>query len=253
MLKPRDARLLVAIPAWNEEQSLRGVIEELRTVAGMPPFDILVINDGSTDRTSDVARSAGVAVLDLPINLGVGGAMRSAFKFGLRRGYAAVVQLDADGQHDANEIPTLIACMENQSADIVIGARFAGKGEYRASGPRRLAMRFLSATLSRVSGARLDDTTSGFKVAGPAAIALFAREYPAEYLGDTVESLVIAARGGLVVAQVPVAMRPRSAGNPSHSPLKAAIFLARAVFALLVALSRPKPAQTRSSNDGVAL
>lgn len=242
MARDAEGRTLVAIPAWNEQAALPGVLAQLRDVEGMPPFDVVVVNDGSTDATSRVARACGVGVLDLPINLGVGGAMRAAFKFALARGYRVVVQLDADGQHDPLEIPQLIDALEAQGVDVVIGARFAGKGEYQASGPRRLAMRFLSSVLSRVSGTTLHDTTSGFKAAGPRAVQLFAREYPAEYLGDTVESLVIAARAGLRVTQVPVQMRVRSAGTPSHGPVKAAIFLGRAVLALVVALSRPRPA-----------
>jgi len=121
----------------------------------------------------------------------------------------------------------------------VIGARFAGVGDYEVRGPRRWAMRLLGGTLSRTAGTSLTDTTSGFKACGPRAIALFAQHYPAEYLGDTIEALVIALRNGLRVAQVPVAMRERMAGRPSHNPFKAAIYLGRAVFALFFAFVRP--------------
>ncbi|HEY0215310.1 MAG TPA: glycosyltransferase family 2 protein [Cellulomonas sp.] len=236
-------RVLVVIPAWNEEDALPGVLDELRTVCAAEPVlattDVLVVSDGSRDRTADVARAAGVPVLDLPINLGVGGAMRAGFKYALRSGYDAVVQLDADGQHDPRGIPGLLAAAREHDADVVIGARFAGAGSYEARGPRRAAMRVLAGVLSRVTRTRLTDATSGFKLAGPRAVRLFASEYPAEYLGDTVESLVIAARAGLVVRQVPVEMRERQGGRPSHSPLRAAVFLGRAVLALGVALSRP--------------
>ncbi|VTR76219.1 glycosyltransferase family 2 protein [Cellulomonas hominis] len=236
-------RVLVVIPAWNEEDALPGVLDEVRAVCAAEPHlsatDVLVVSDGSRDGTAAVARSKGVPVLDLPINLGVGGAMRAGFKFALRNGYDGVVQLDADGQHDPRAIPSLLAAAREHGADVVIGARFAGAGSYEARGPRRAAMRVLARVLSRVTGTPLTDTTSGFKLAGPRAIPLFASEYPAEYLGDTVESLVIAARAGLVVRQVPVAMRERQGGRPSHSPLKAAVFLGRAVLALGIALSRP--------------
>jgi glycosyltransferase involved in cell wall biosynthesis len=230
--------ILVVIPAWNEEASLPTVLTEIRQTAALAA-DVLVVSDGSTDRTAAIAREAGVPVLDLPINLGVGGAMRAGFKYAERHGYGAVVQLDADGQHDPAEIRHLLEAMRTEDADIVIGARFAGRGEYAARGPRRLAMRVLSLVLSRVAGTRLTDTTSGFKISGARAIPLFAAEYPAEYLGDTVESLVIASRAGLVIRQVPVVMRERAAGRPSHSPFKAAVFLLRAALALVIALSRP--------------
>jgi len=178
-------------------------------------------------------------VLDLPLNLGVGGAMRAGYKYAHRNGYDVACQLDSDGQHDPAEVPRLLAAMADQGADVVIGARFAGTGTYSVRGPRKWAMRLLSVVLSRVVGTRLTDTTSGFKASNRRAIALFARDYPAEYLGDTVESLVISARAGLKVTQVGVEMRARAAGTPSHHPAKAAIFLGRAILALLVALSRP--------------
>ena len=230
-------RVLVVLPAWNEQVALPGVLAEVQECA--PQVDVLVVNDGSTDSTSAAARQTGVAVLDLPVNLGVGGAMRAGFKYAVRQGYDAVIQLDADGQHDPRNITDLLAAIDSEQADVVIGARFAGTGTYEARGPRRWAMGGLSLVLSRLVGTRLTDTTSGFKVSGPRAVQLFAGNYPAEYLGDTVESLVIAHRAGLTVRQVGVSMRPRAGGEPSHSPIKAAVFLLRAGLALAVALTRP--------------
>lgn len=230
-------RLLVVIPAWNEQEAVPAVIAELHGC--VPEADVLVVNDGSTDRTSEVARAAGARVLDLPINLGVGGAMRAGYLYALRQGYDTAVQLDGDGQHDPADIPRLLATMTSDGADVVIGARFAGVGDYAASGPRWWSMKLLSWVLSRVARTHLTDATSGFKASGKRAIRLFASNYPAEYLGDTVESLVIASRAGLTIRQVGVAMRPRAGGQPSHSPLKSTVFLARAVLALLIALSRP--------------
>ncbi|WP_255356806.1 glycosyltransferase family 2 protein [Cellulomonas sp. B6] len=226
------------VPAWNEEESLPAVLAELRS--SLPEADVLVVNDGSTDRTAAVARADGrTMVLDLPLNLGVGGAMRAGYRFALRRGYSRTVQVDADGQHDPADVRRVVDALDAEGADVVIGARFAGLGTYAVRGPRRWAMTVLSWSLSRVAGTRLTDTTSGFRASNRRAVELFAREYPAEYLGDTVESLVIACRAGLRVRQVGVEMRPRSAGTPSHSPAKAALFLGRALVALVIALSRP--------------
>ncbi|HSN05905.1 MAG TPA: glycosyltransferase family 2 protein [Candidatus Angelobacter sp.] len=230
--------VLIVLPAWNEEGALPGVLAEIREL--LPGTGVLVVNDASTDRTSQIARAAGVDVLDLPFNLGVGGAMRAGFRFARRNGYDVAVQLDADGQHDPAEVPRLLEALRTGSADVVIGARFAGRGDYQVHGPRRWAMRLMSRVLSRITGARLTDATSGFKACGPRAVALFAADYPAEYLGDTIESLVIGARAGLVVTQVGVGMRPRAAGVASHNPLKSVVFLMRAVMALLVALTRPR-------------
>ncbi|NMM17457.1 MAG: glycosyltransferase family 2 protein [Cellulomonas sp.] len=237
MHRPGTPRLLVILPAWNEEEALPGVLDELH--AAIPDADFLVVSDGSTDSTARVARRGSTMVLDLPVNLGVGGAMRAGFRFAAREGYDIAVQVDADGQHDPADVRRLVGALESEQADVVIGARFAGRGSYEVRGPRRWTMAVLSFALSRIAGTRLTDTTSGFRASNKRAIELFAAEYPAEYLGDTVESLVIACRAGLRVRQVGVEMRQRAGGTPSHSPLKAAVFLGRALLALLIALSRP--------------
>lgn len=234
MVNPRGKTLIV-IPAFNEEGSVASVIAEVYTHA--PQVSILVVNDGSRDSTVDVARGAGAIVADLPYNLGVGGAMRVGFAYAVENGFDNVVQVDADGQHDAKDLNRLIDALAD--ADLIIGARFAGVGEYKASGPRWWAMVFLSKVLSRIAHTELRDTTSGFRASGPKAVALFAEHYPAEYLGDTVESLVIAAKAGLVIRQIPVSMRERMAGEASHRPLKAALFLGRVGLAMFFALLRP--------------
>ena len=171
----------------------------------------------------------------------------SGFATPRAHGYANVVQLDSDGQHDPANVRELLARLDG--ADIVIGARFAGAGDYSVRGPRRWAMSVLAWVLSRLTRTRLTDTTSGFKANGPRAVDLFARDYPAEYLGDTIEALVSAAKAGLTVAQVPVAMRPRLGGTPSQNSLGAVSHLARAFLALGFALLRP----TRNSGAFVEL
>jgi glycosyltransferase involved in cell wall biosynthesis len=226
--------LLVVVPAYNEEGSIGSVLADIRAV--VPEAGVLVVDDGSSDRTREVALAEGVKVLSLPFNLGVGGAMRAGFRFAVRHGYTQVIQVDADGQHDPKEIPMLVG--ELADADIVIGARFAGTGEYPVRGPRRWAMRTLAFYLSRLTKAWLTDVTSGFRASGPRAVELFARHYPVEYLGDTVESLVIAALAGLRVKQVAVSMRARAVGRPSQTPFKAILYLLRACLALAMARVR---------------
>lgn len=230
-------RTLIVLPAWNEECNVGDVVAEVRRE--IPDCGVLVVDDGSADRTTQRAREAGAEVARLAVNLGVGGAMRTGFRYALARGYDVVVQVDADGQHDPAEVKRLIALLGE--ADLVIGARFAGRGDYRVRGPRQWAMKVLSLVMSKIAKERLTDVTSGFKAAGPRAIALFARQYPAEYLGDTLEALVLATRAGLVVKQVPVVMRERQGGTPSHGPWKAAVYLVRAGLALLLALVRRRP------------
>ncbi|MCL3862705.1 glycosyltransferase family 2 protein [Actinotalea sp. K2] len=234
MSSPQGRRVLVVLPAWNEAESLPAVLAEIRT--HLPGVSVLVVNDGSSDGTSAVARGSDVEVLDLPFNLGVGGAMRAGFRYALAEGFDAVVQVDADGQHDPRDVPLLVEGLDR--SDVVIGARFAERGEYEVRGPRRWAMKVLAGVLSRLARTRLTDTTSGFRAAGPRAIRLFAVHYPAEYLGDTIESLVIAVRSGLTVEQVGVEMRARQAGRPSQRPFKAAIYLLRACLALGISLTR---------------
>lgn len=229
------SRTLIVIPAFNEEEAIADVLNEV--FESNPGIDCLVVDDGSQDSTSFRAQQSGALVATLPYNLGVGGAMRVGFSFALENGYDNVVQVDGDGQHNPLDVSKLLAGLAN--ADLVLGARFAGTGNYEASGPRKWAMVALAKVLSRSAGVQLTDTTSGFRASGPRAVRLFAKHYPAEYLGDTVESLVIASRAGLKIAQVPVSMRERAGGTPSQTPIKAAIFLARVGIAILFAFLRP--------------
>jgi glycosyltransferase involved in cell wall biosynthesis len=229
-----NKRVLIIIPALNEAGSIAEVVAEVR--GELPGVDVLVVDDGSSDRTAAVAAAAGARVAKLPYNLGVGGAMRLGYRFARDHDYDVAIQIDADGQHDPRYVPKLVDLLDDN--DLVIGARFAGEGDYQARGPRRWAMVMLSAVLSRVAGTKLTDTTSGFRAANRRVIEMFAGWYPVEYLGDTVETLVHTARRGYRIRQVPVAMRKRMAGTPSHSPVKAMIYLGRAFAVLTLALIR---------------
>lgn len=226
------------LPAFNEEDSVAKVVHEVKQK--LPGAGCLVVDDGSSDDTFKRALEAGATVARLPFNLGVGAAMRVGFRYAVESGFSNVVQIDADGQHDPASVPEMLRNLRD--VDIVIAARFAGAGDYEARGLRRLAMRVLAITLSRVTRASLTDATSGFRASGPRAVALFAENYPAEYLGDTIESLVIASRSNLTVRQVPTVMRRRSTGVPSHNPIRSATYLGRAVIALVFALVRPRSA-----------
>lgn len=232
----RTPDTLVIMPAWNESESIGNTIREVFEFG--PPCDVLVVDDGSRDNTAQVARAAGATVLKLPFNMGVGGAMRTGFKYAKNHGYSRVIQVDADGQHDPRDIKAVLDGL--QHADIAIGARFADKGNYTVRGPRKWAMKVLAWTISRVAGTTLTDVTSGFRAANLRAIRQYVDHYPAEYLGDTIDSLVVAIRSGCTVRQVPVSMRERQGGTPSHDPVKAAIYLGRSGMALLFALTRKK-------------
>lgn len=236
-------RTLIIVPAWNEEHNVGNTVREI--LSQFEGYDVVVVDDGSTDETASVARAAGARVLVLPFNMGVGGAMRAGFTYAQRHDYDYAIQVDADGQHNPRDIPVVLAGLAG--ADISIGARFADVGTYDARGPRRWAMLFLAGVLSRVAKTKLTDVTSGFRAANRRAIAQYVRYYPAEYLGDTVDSLVSALHSGLTVVQVPVAMRPRAHGKPSQNPLGATVYLLRSVFALTLALMRGRRRATEAT------
>lgn len=230
--------ILVAIPAWNEEGSITRVIEKIRE--HRPDATILVVDDGSTDSTAAVASQAGAAVVSLPFNVGVGGAMRTAFLYAHRQQFEVLVQVDADGQHDPADLDRLIEGLS--TADIVVGTRFHPTSQYYVGGPRRWAMVLLSKALSRMNRSPISDPTSGFRSAGPRAIEVFSVDYPAEYLGDTVGSLAIAIRQGLKIQETPVTMYFRQFGRPSKNALWSALYLGRATLAILAtSLKRGTP------------
>lgn len=227
-------RLIIIVPAWNEENNVGTTVTEIRST--LPGADIVVVDDGSTDATGMVARAAGADVLTLPYNMGVGGAMRTGYAYAQRHGYDRAIQVDADGQHNPEDITRILEGLS--SADISIGARFADVGSYQARGPRRWAMVFLAGAISRIAGTKLTDVTSGFRAANRRAIDQYVSYFPAEYLGDTIDSLVAALHADLTVTQVPVAMRPRMSGNPSQGFVGSAIYLARSIFAMTLAVVR---------------
>lgn len=221
------------IPAWNEEASVADVVDAAVLALGC---DVVVVDDGSTDATTQRARAAGAIVLTLPYNLGVGGAIRTALRYAADHGYERVVQLDADGQHDASEAKRLLAELEHDANDLVVGSRFASG--YEVDRGRRAAMRLLSVIVSRRLGTPITDTTSGFRAMGPRAIQLFARRYPVNYLSDTVEALLLADDAGLRIREVDVRMLPRQAGTPSSSAIRSIYHLSMLLFGIIIRLVR---------------
>jgi glycosyltransferase involved in cell wall biosynthesis len=229
--------LLVVIPAFNEEDSIGNVIQDIRI--HIPSASILVVDDGSRDNTAKVAESTKVKVLSLPFNVGVGGALRAGFLYAHRNSFTQVLQIDADGQHKAEHAKVLLE--SGDGFDIVIGSRFTeSKNSYNTSLLRRLAIRILSAAISKICKTKLTDVTSGFRLSSSSAIELFMKDYPVEYLGDTVESLVIAHKSGLSIKEVPVQMSKREFGSPSQNVLKSIWYLLRAFLVIILSLIHRK-------------
>jgi len=207
-------RPLVIVPARNEGATVGSVVAAI-TAMGLP---CLVVDDCSDDDTGLAARTAGAHVLRLSINLGVGGALRLGFRFAVSHGYDVAVQCDADGQHPPASIPQLLEAQARTGAHLLIGSRFVTEGEsFRIGWPRRLTMRLFSWLVRLRSDQRVTDTTSGFRCIAEPLLSAFARSFPADYLGDTFEAVLVAARAGYQIAEEPVSMKARVAGRSSAS------------------------------------
>ena len=205
--------VLIIIPAFNEEAALPATLAEVRRA--QPDAEIAVVDDGSRDATATVARAAGARVLPLPFNVGVGGAVRTGLRCAAEGGFDRAVVIDADGQHDPTGIAQLLGALD-EGADLVIGSRFApGAPEYAVGRTRRRAMQLLQRIVKMRTGQSFTDVTSGYRGFSRPTIEVLAAQYPAEYLADTVEALLIVHdRGGRIV-EVAVPMRPRAGGVPS--------------------------------------
>jgi glycosyltransferase involved in cell wall biosynthesis len=235
--RPRRLRSVAIVPAYNEEGSLGQVLEEIR--AADSELEVVVINDHSTDSTAEIAAAAGVSVVHLPFNVGIGGAMQTGYQYARDHGFEVAVQIDSDGQHDASELPALFEPLVRGEADMVIGTRFAGVGGYRATPGRRMGMVLFSAVARMLVHIKLTDPTSGFRAVNRLGIELFAREYPNDF--PEVESNVLAARHGLRIVEVPVRMRERAAGRSSVTTIRGTYFVIRIMLALFVSLFRRYP------------
>jgi glycosyltransferase involved in cell wall biosynthesis len=227
-------RRLAIVSAFNEEGNIGRVVDELK--AFDPALDVVVVSDGSLDRTAEVAAAHGAHVLRLPFNLGIGGAVQTGFRYAAENGYDLAVRCDGDGQHDPAELPKVLAPVLAGEADIAVGTRFAAGEGYRSSAARRLGIRVLAAVVSAIARQRVTDTTSGFQALNHRALALFARDYPHDY--PEVEGMVMTIRHRLRLLEVPVRMREREHGRSSITALRSVYYMARVLLALFVGLFR---------------
>jgi len=225
----KDPRVLVAIPAYGEEKSIGGIVSSLR---GKLPYDVVVVNDGSPDGTSAAARNAGAITLDLPCNLGIGGALQTAYLFARDHGYDALVRIDADGQHEAEDIPRVLEPILAGSADAVIGSRFLGEKEYRISIPRIFGIRFFRWLVRWNTGYRVTDPTSGFFAINRRLIEFYSHHYPSDY--PEVDAYVLMHRLKARTMEVPVRMYERTEGKSSITMYRAMYYMVKVTLSFLI-------------------
>jgi glycosyltransferase involved in cell wall biosynthesis len=236
-----DARLralkrVAIVPAFNEEEAVTRVIEELR--AFDPGLDVVVVDDGSTDRTADAARACGANVVRLPFNLGIGGAVQTGFRYAWEHGFDVAVRVDGDGQHDPGELGVVLEPVLADEADVAVGSRFIGGEGYRSSRSRRVGIRLLAWIVSALTRQKITDPTSGFQAANRLGIRLFAADYPHDY--PEAEATVMVFKHRLRMIEVPVRMRARESGQSSITAVRSVYYMVKVVLAIFVALFRRK-------------
>jgi glycosyltransferase involved in cell wall biosynthesis len=234
MNKPKT---LVIIPAYNEEDSIAYVIGLIHE--HVPWADVAVINDGSADRTGEIAEACGAIVLHLPHNVGIGAAVQTGFIFAAQNGYDIAVQNDGDGQHDPREIPMLVGALVESGADVVIGSRYIEDRGYVTPVARRFGQEILGRVISLVTRQHFTDPTSGFRASNRRTIRLCANFYPHDY--PEPEAVVLLHRAGLKLREIPVTMNARAGGVSSITPLKSGVYMAKVLMAILLDLLRTAP------------
>ena len=228
---------LAVVPAYNEAATVGRVVRSIQEVAR--GFDVVVIDDGSTDETSAQAEQAGARVVRLPFNVGIGGAVQAGFAFAREQGYDYMVQVDGDGQHDPSEIQQLVRAMDGDGVDVICGSRFLEKLQYAAPISRRAGIHIFAFLLSRIVGQRVTDPTSGFRLYNRRAICLFARDYPHDY--PEVEAVLALHFHRLRMREIPVRMYQRGGGVSSISSGKSVYYMVKVLLAIFMGLARKRP------------
>jgi len=228
-----NSEVLIVVPAYNEAATIAQVVLGIHSVG----FSCVVIDDGSSDDTSVIAKHAGATVLSLPINTGVGGALRCGFRYAVENGFKAIIQCDADGQHQSNHFQDLIRTANETNADFVLGSRFLSSANTMEPHiVRRFAMWWLARVASRATGKKITDSTSGFRLIRRPLLDELAEHLPEYFLGDTFEALVVIGRAGYAVEEIGTAMAPRQSGVSSASNGRAIVLIGKALATVLLGL-----------------
>ncbi len=227
-------RKLVIIPAYNEQGGIERTVRDI--CAQAPDFDYIIINDCSTDDTLFVCQKNGFHVINLPINLGIGGSVQTGYAYAFRNGYDIAVQFDGDGQHNARYLHEMAEKLAEERLDMVIGSRYIKKEGFQSSGIRRVGIRYFTGMIKLVTGKKITDPTSGMRMAGRDVIAMYARNYPKDY--PEPESVVAILKAGKKVGEVPVQMNAREEGVSSISPRKSVYYMIKVSLAILIAAVR---------------
>lgn len=227
-----NRRTAVIIPAYNEEHTIGDVVKRVRALG--TGYDVIVINDNSSDQTSEKAAREGATIVELPCNLGIGGAVQTGYKYALANNYDACVQVDGDGQHPALRIPQLLGPLFDGGYDMVIGSRFVEDTHYEVSFMRDLGIRIISFFLRATTGLTVKDPTSGFRAINRKALKLFSDQYPQDY--PEPESLVFAYKKHFKVLEVPVEMKNRMFGISSITPTLAVYYMGKVLLAMSIDL-----------------
>ena len=223
-------KTLIIIPAFNEEGSIEKVVNNL--TEKFPQYDYLVVNDGSTDGTKNICSGNGYQVVNLVINMGIGGAVQTGYRYARDNHYDIAVQIDGDGQHDVSFLAEMIKLIEENKADVVIGSRFVEKEGFQSSQMRRVGINFLSILAWILTGVRVKDITSGYRVINRKFIKIFAEDYPSDY--PEPEAMVIAAVHGGKIVEYPVVMRERENGESSITLKKSVYYMIKVTLAMLI-------------------
>ena len=223
-------KVLIIIPAYNEAGNIVNFIDTL--INDYPQYDYVIINDGSEDNTAKLCAEHGYNVVNLPINLGIGGAVQTGYKYALKHGYDMAVQMDGDGQHDPQFLAGMVDIIERDEADLVVGSRFVNKEGFQSSASRRTGINILSILALIFTGVRLKDITSGYRLVNDRLIRIYANDYPFDY--PEPEAMVMASVHGCRIKEYPVVMRERMSGKSSINMKKSVYYMVKVSLAMFI-------------------